>query len=215
MSGRFPGQGFDDIRMSRDQFNEKKGSGDLAKNLNRVPILNHNGAVIGQSATMSRYLAKHFGLLGASAQEEAQIDAMCEHIVDIKAAFRKVVPYGNKMSKEEIDAANGIWFDTTATPEIEGRKERQLQWFLEKVEGFLPGDGYTVGGRPSLADAYFFNMLGEHAPELDPAKGEPFGSLGGTERTLQMYPKLLAVVHTFGSSPGMKHYLSTRGEMGF
>ena len=36
LSGRFPGKGFEDVRLTRDQFNEKKGSGDLAKNLNRV-----------------------------------------------------------------------------------------------------------------------------------------------------------------------------------
>merc|ERR1711971_1003894 len=57
-SGRFPGEGFEDVRLSRDEFDSRKGTGDLAKNLNRVPILNHNGHVIGQSAAINRYLAR-------------------------------------------------------------------------------------------------------------------------------------------------------------
>ena len=111
-------------------------------------------------------------------------------------------------------AADNAWFDTPATPILEGRKERQLRWFLDQVEGSLDSSGYAVGGRPSLADAYFFNMLGEYAPELG-AKGEPFGSIAATGRVMEAYPKLFAVVKTFRASPGMAHYLDTRGKMGF
>jgi len=209
-TGRFPGEGFVDVRLSRDQFNEKKGAGDLARNLNRVPLLNHNGQVIGQSGAIGRYLAKQLGMFGANDAEAAQIDAICEHMVDIKAAFRAVAPYG----AEVTPAAHAIWFDTPASPELGGRKERQLRWFLDQVVLSLGDDGYSVGGRPSLADAYFYNMLGEHAAGLG-GKGEPFGNMEATVRVLSEYPKLLAVVNKFGSSPGMKFYLGMRGEMKF
>jgi glutathione S-transferase len=214
--GRYPGSGFTDVRLTRDQFNEMKGKGELAKNLNRVPILTHNGRMIGQSSSINRYLAKALGLLGANEDDAAQIDSLCEHIVDIKSAWRKLVPYGKDMTDEETQSANKLWFDTPASPALDDRKERQLQWFLEQVERTLPGDGFAVGGRPSLADAHLFNMLGEHASEVLPAsKAEPFGSLADTAGALAKYPKLLAVVHAFKNSPGMKHYLGNRGHMGF
>ena len=64
---------------------------------------------------------------------------------------------------------------------------------------------------PGTPKAYFFNMLGEHAAEVTPArKGEPFGSLAGVTAVLAEYPKLKAVVDTFGSSPGMAHYRASR-----
>lgn len=213
-AGRAPGSGFADIRLSGDEFKEKKGSGDLATNLNRVPVLNHNGHVIGQSASINRYVAKVLGFFGKDDLEAAAIDSFCEHVVDIKAAYRKLIPYKAEMSDEEKAAALSLWFDTPAEPALEGRKERQLQWFLGQVEGLLPGDGYAVGGRPSLVDAYLFNMLAEQEPELG-IKGEPFESLEATTRVLNLFPKLQIVLDTFGGSPGMLHYLATRGTMGF
>jgi len=213
--GKFPGHGFENVLLTRDEFNQRKGSGDLAKNLNRVPILNHNGNVVGQSNSIARYLSNNFGLLGTNAAEASQIDSMCEHVVDIKAAFRKVFPYGKKLTNEERAEAELIWFNTPSMPALEGRAERQLHWFLEQVEGFLPGDGFAVGGRPSMADAYFFNLLGEHAAELPEAKGAPFGNLEATKKVLQQFPKLRGVVKAFRQSPGMTYYLANRHPMEF
>lgn len=215
MAGLFPGNGFEDVRMTRAEFAAARGEGDLAKNLDRVPVLNHNGAVIGQSNAINRYLARRFNLLGANEVEAAQIDAMTEHIADIKGAYRKLFPYGAELTAETAEANSKTWFDTPAAPPLDGRAERQLQWFLGHVESTLPGDGYSVGARPSLADACFFNLLGEHAPEVeDKKKGEPFGSLERTASVLEGFPKLKAVVETFRASPGIQHYLSVRGDSG-
>ena len=63
------GQPFEDVRLKRDEFDSLKGSGDLKKNLNRVPILNHNGEVFGQSGAINRYLAQKFGMFGSDAKE--------------------------------------------------------------------------------------------------------------------------------------------------
>merc|ERR1712166_626082 len=219
LSGRFPGAGFDDVRMTGDMFSQMKGSGSLAKNLNRAPVLNHNGDVIGQSSAISRYLANKLGFMGETDSAAAQIDAMCEHLIDLKAAYSKHFPYGKTLSAEERKSAEAIWFTTPSTPAFQGKHsrdhgERQLQWFLDQVETFLPGDGHTYGGRPSLADAYFYNMLAEHAPELG-AKGEPFGNQAATDKVLAQYPKLSAVVQTFKSHPNIQHYLATRVKSGF
>lgn len=210
--GRFPGAGFEDVRLSSEEFRALKGTGDLAQNLNRMPVLNHNGEVIGESKAIARYLAKKFGLFGTTDIEAAHIDAICEHLADVQVAYRKIIPYKNKLTDDEKFEKLKIWFDTPAdAPEVEGRRNRQLQWFLSGIEQLLPGDGYAVGGRPSLADAMLYNMLGEHAPEVEPASaGEPFGDLSGVTRVLDNFPKLKEVVEVFGNSPGMKQYLETR-----
>lgn len=210
--GRFPGEGFEDVRLDSEGFGGLKGTGDLAKNLNRLPVLNHNGAVIGQSKAISRYLAAEFGLLGTTGEEAAQIDAITEHVADIQAAYRKLFPYKNTMTDDEKAAAYEVWFETPSSPALDNRGERQLQWFLEQVENIIPDDGFCVGGRPSLADAFFFNLLGEHAPEAGKT-GEPFGNLEGVTSVLSKFPKVNRVVTTFKSSPGMEHYLKTRGHM--
>jgi len=210
VAGRFPGKGFEDVRLNRDQFAAKKKAGELAQNLNRMPILNHNGAVIGQSSAINNHLAQQFGLLGTNSVEAAQIEAMVGHIKDVFAAYRKLVPYGTEVSKEQLDT----WFNTPSSPAIEGRKERQLQWFLELIENILPDTGYCVGGRPSLADAHMFNLLGEHAPELN-QKGEPFSDLANTNKVLESFPKIQSVINNFKQSPGVAYYLETRVKCGF
>ena len=209
------GHAFNDVRLTRDQFKDARGQGDLAKNLNRVPMLNHNGAIVGQSGAISRYLARQLGLMGSTEIEAAQIDSMTEHVADIKAAYRRLFPYrpAVPLADDELAANKKVWFETPAVPELENRAERQLQWFLGKVEATLPdsGSGYSVGGRPSLADAYIFNLLGEYAPTVeDKTKGEPFGDKTATDAVLAGFPKLKAVVDTFRDSPGMQQYLSTR-----
>jgi len=215
-AGRLPSNGgFKDQRLSRDEFNKLKGTGDFLKNLNRVPILNHNGNVIGQSSAIARYLAKEFHMYGTDKNEAAQIDSICEHIVDIRSAFRKVFPYKVEFSEEEKSTKNSLWFRTPSKPELEGRKNRQLQWLLAQLETMLPGDGYSVGGRPSLADADLYNLLGEEAPELG-EKGEGWmNNRSLTDFVLAMYPNILAIVERFKESPGMQQWLAERGEMKF
>merc|ERR1740117_1455968 len=177
--------------------------------MNRAPVLNHNGVVVGQSKAINRYLSKQLGFMGSTADEEGEIDALVEHVSDMKDAWRKLIPYGNKMSDKEKQAATTVWFSTTASPVLDGKKERQLQWFLGHLEGYV-GDKFAIGGRPSLADAVLFNALGEHAPEIEGASGQPYGDVAAMTATLANFPKLLQVVETFKASPGMQHYLATR-----
>jgi hypothetical protein len=42
---------------------------------------------------------KYLGLLGVNENSAAQIDALCERILDIKSAWRKLVPYGTEMTR--------------------------------------------------------------------------------------------------------------------
>ena len=59
----------------------------------RLPILEIDGVPLPQSKAIERYVAKQVGLMEAHAMEEAQIDAVCEHQVDMRQAFAKVDSY--------------------------------------------------------------------------------------------------------------------------
>lgn len=217
-AGLFPGEGYADTRLSGDEFKAMKEAGTLPKeNMNRLPILKYDGAHIGQSAAIARYVAQQLGFLGRNELEGAKIDAYCEDIVDLKAAYRKVVPYRSKLTEEEMKEAKDKWFDTPSSPPRDDRSERQLRWFLDHLEYLAGDDGYAVGGSTSLADAYLFNLLRENAPELDdPEYGQPFGDKARVDELLAAsYPKLLKVVDTFGNTHGMKKWLDSRGPQGF
>jgi len=218
---------FTDNRLSNSEFTALKDTNDsdLAHNLNRLPVLNHNGFVLGQSPAISRYLATQLNLNGATATDAAEIDALVEHVVDMKAAFKKLLSSANASTDGGDDDTEhfrtiALWHRTPAQPRLDGKGERRLQWFLQDIELLLPGDGYAVGARPSLADAVLYSVLGENAPEVKAdtavgklARGAYFGDLDETKRVLNMFPKLWQVVHNFGHSDGMKLYLETRGSV--
>ena len=90
------GEEYEDIRYAIDpatfqstEFLEAKNNGDLKMNLNRAPILIlPDGKVIGQSKAIERYLAKRYGLMGASPEDEAIIDCIAEHCRDVKDGAR-------------------------------------------------------------------------------------------------------------------------------
>lgn len=205
-----PGHGFTDTRLSRKQFESMKQKGLLESNLNRVPILKHNGETIGQSPAIARYLAKKLGFFGKTEMDAARIDAICEHVRDIQAAWRKVMPYGAALSAEEKAAALDTWFDTPPTPELEGRAERQLEWYVAQLDRLVAQSGpFSVGKSYSVADVYVYNLLGEVAPELE-AAGEPFGSLYRTTKALYKYQNVKLVIEEFSKHPSIELYLQHR-----
>ena len=134
LAGKFPPDGYTDVRLNKKTFAAGSATGAFKANLGRVPILEHKGRSIGQSGPVARFLAKEFGLMGADAWEAAEIEGICEHVTDVKAAFKKVVgehetPGADKADKEaNLKAARQVWFNTPSHPVIEGRRERQLQW---------------------------------------------------------------------------------------
>lgn len=216
-AGLFPGEGYEDVRLSGEQFKAMKESGELPKeNMNRLPVLEYDGQVVGQSSAIARYLAKQLGFFGRTDLEGAKIDALCEDLVDLKAAYRKLIPYRTKMEDQEKQDAIHKWFHTPSSPPKDDRSERQLRWFLDHLENLVGDDGFAVGGAPSLADAYLFNTLSEHDSSLeDKDYGEPFGNKAEVDTVLASYPKLRRVLDTFRNSWGMTKWLETRGPQGF
>ena len=48
-----------------------------------LPVLNYNGQEIGQSLTITRFLAKKAGLAGRNELEEAKVSMLVDHSVDL------------------------------------------------------------------------------------------------------------------------------------
>jgi len=215
--GKFAPADFEDFRFkSHDDFFEAQKTGELGhENMNRVPLCMHLGKTIGQGKAINRYLAKVFGLAGATDIETAMIDNICEHVDEIGVAFGKVMPYGNEFKDEEKAAIVKVWLDTPAEEGNKERSKRALRWHLTHLEHCVGDDGYSFGGKPTLADALMFNKLGDHVPSLGD-KGDPFEvNKSLTDAVLADYPKIRKIVDTFGSSAGMKKYLSDRGAQNF
>ena len=75
--------------ISRPAFDELKQCGALVASMNKLPMLTVEGVSIGQSKAIERYVAKRFGFMGSTDLEGAQIDAICEHIRDMKDGYKK------------------------------------------------------------------------------------------------------------------------------
>ena len=78
--------------VQRPEFDAAKAAGKLDANLGRLPLLEIDGQVFGQSKTIERFVAKRVGMMGANAVEEAQIDCVCEHLRDCKDKYMRVGP---------------------------------------------------------------------------------------------------------------------------
>ena len=232
----FPGRGLAEI--TRTLFatkgvtfkDDRVGLADApskTSNLGRLPQLEVSFAsgaptlVIGQSLPIAMYVAEELDLLGNSEEEKARILEICQCIKDVGDAFSKVYPYGGT-PKENWEK---IWFEEDG----EEREKRQLRWYLKRISALiLRDDGYCVGGRPSLADAYIYNRLYESfegdfidsdyfTKERQELSRYPFRSSADRTKKLlrEQFPKLNKICERFGSSPGMAAHLKNRGKQMF
>ncbi|CAE7455353.1 GST1 [Symbiodinium natans] len=132
--------------IKRPEFDEMKAKGELDTSLGKVPLLEVDGAKIGQSKAIERFLSRELGLAGSSPIEAAQVDQLGETVRDIKDAYQKV-----RGLKDE-----------------EEKKKGMEKWFAEDLPGWcklteksLPaGPGpFMVGGKVSAADLLFYTLL--------------------------------------------------------
>ena len=72
------------------QFEDDKKAGKFAANMGRLPILVVDGVEIAQSHAILRYIASRYGFMGSNPLESAQIDAIYEHVRDIKDIFARI-----------------------------------------------------------------------------------------------------------------------------
>jgi len=129
--------------MTRPEFDALKASGALP--MGQVPILEAHGAKIYQSRAILRYVARKTGLMGASDEEAALIDAITESVNEIREAVQN--------AKDDAAKAEAV---ATKVPAI-----------IAGIEKNVGAAGVAVGAKLSLADiviAYFFtHAMGPNA----------------------------------------------------
>ena len=110
--------------VSRPEFTADQEAGDFAAGMGKVPVLEvscpHSATSthlcpnaaggrrvvrLAQSKAIERYVARLLGLTGRTALEQAQVEAVAEHVRDIKQAYQKV--------RTGTDEEKDRWFTET------------------------------------------------------------------------------------------------------
>lgn len=192
--------------VSRMQIEEMKAdcrAGLLDANMGRLPILDVDGTKLGGSKAICRYISRTYGLMGASELEAAQIDNVCELVADVSDAFGK-------------QADKDAWFTTSAQAGDEDRGNRQLAWYLSKLEKVLGKQGFAVGTSFSMADAVIYNKFADRATTkglFGSTDSQPMGDAARLQSALEQHaPSLAKIVANFGKCPAMQAHLAKRAE---
>jgi len=213
IAGKFPGD-YTDGRFSAPE-------GDLTANLGRMPLLEEDGQSVGQSLAIFYYVASQNGLMGNNAWDAAQILSIHEHVKELNAAFRTVVPWGAEPTVEALDK----WFDggandVTGVADRAGQSTRYLTWFMGRIEATLGNQGFAVGDKLSLADVLLFQLFGEflkaeEAGDLPAFRRFPFTDKERTDAKLAAHPKIKASVDAVANNANVQKWLAMRGVQGF
>lgn len=198
---------YDDARYKIDpatfqspEFLEAKQNGDLKMNLNRAPILiTQDGQTIGQSKAIEKYLAKRFGLMGRTPEDEAIIDCIAEHCRDVKDAARQkgFSKFTRNKSDEEKAEAKKEWFENDM-PEMLGKME-------EAVKETSAGPGYAFGTSTTYADVVIWALLRDcSAADLD-----------DTTKASEKCNALNAIADQVASTAGISKWLKERPDTMF
>jgi len=137
---------FKDQRYARDSswdegIKQKTGWG-------RLPILVINGdTTISQSTSISRYLAKKYGLMPEDLILQTRCDELVDNLQDLRLLWRPWLRESDPVKKLAIEKE---------------LKEIHFPFYLPKVENFVKEfgkDGYAVGDKLSWADLYLANFI--------------------------------------------------------
>mmetsp|Transcript_86872 Transcript_86872/g.153630 ORF Transcript_86872/g.153630 Transcript_86872/m.153630 type:complete len:248 (+) Transcript_86872:51-794(+) len=142
--------------IKRPEFDAAKAAGELDVSMGKVPLLEVDGVKVGQSKAIERFVAKQVGYMGSNAMEEFQIDAMCEHIRDLKDAYQKLRAIKDDTEKKE---AMEKWF-SQELPEHAGKLEKA-------VPSFLTTCGVTLA---DITVYYFFTFFFDRVEDAQKAK---------------------------------------------
>jgi len=164
-----------------------KAAGKHDINMGRLPLLEVDGAQIAQSKTIDRFIAKKCGFLGASDIEAAQIDALCEHVRDIKDAYQKV-----RALPDEAKPAGMEKYFGTDLPEWCGKLEKAIA-LTSKTPGC------AVGDKLSMADLTIYYWLTFF-----------FDNTEGAKAAFAPCPTISAIVSTVGANEAVKAWEAKR-----
>ena len=166
----------------------------LYKQMARAPVLiindhNHDHGTpclqleIGQSKTIERYLARRLDLLGDSEADAAQIDAITEHMRDIKDMYKKA-----KTDKDE----KAKYF-----AEVMPAFMQKMEKAIARVGGGK--DGALIGSTLSLADVTLFVFMTDFFDDKELAKASVAKCL-----------RLLASIKATGEHPAIAKYRASK-----
>lgn len=180
--------------MTKAEFDQDKLDNKLERSLNKVPFLEVDGAVIPQSKSIERYLARRYNLMGDNDLDFARIDSICECIRDFKDLYQTV----RKTPEEEREEALRIWFNETLVDKLD---------LLENIVGLDMELGevlYSVGTRFSLADVVIFSFITQFFDDKISARN-----------AMRNSPKLKAIVDTIDTNSNIVNWLETRPTTSF
>jgi len=155
----------------------------------KLPVLEVDGVTIAQSMAISRFLAKRFGLFGATDIEGAQVDQVCEQIQDIRKAYWTAREKDGANKPATPEASEVRKFITEALPTHHA--------FFEKLLN-KAGKGYLVGDKLSLADISFYYVI------------YILNTEGPAVETLDKFPGLKKLYETVANQEGIKKHVETR-----
>ncbi|KAJ3663479.1 hypothetical protein Zmor_007737 [Zophobas morio] len=175
---------FEDVRIKSENWPQLKDKTPFGV----LPILEHNGKVVGQSLAINRYLAKKVKLAGNNDWENLEIDAMVDTISDLRP---KLLPIVKEQDESKKKAA------------IETVKKDTFDVYLPRLEAAVQkNNGYLVLGRLTWADFYFATI----SPAYD---------LTIREDVLAKYPNLKALREKVNALPAIKKWLEVRPKSTF
>ena len=175
--------------MVKKQFDKDKSLGKLTKSLNKVPFLFLDGQVISQSKTIERFLARRHNLMGDNDIEAAIIDSICEWVRDFKDLYQKVRRIEDSDKKE---TAMNQWFSET------------LVGKLTLLDNILGTNGFSVGGRMSLADIVLYSFIKDF-----------FDNKESSWSSTSSAPNLRKIVENVSNNKNLQRWLDNRPETAF
>lgn len=196
------GEEYEDARYKIDpatfnspEFLEAKQNGDLKMNLNRAPILvTETGRVFGQSKAIERFLARRFGLMGQTTEEEAIIDCIAEHCRDVKDAARLkgFSKFTKNKTEEEKARDRKEWFEVDM-PKLLGSME-------EAISETSASPGFSFGSATSYGDVAIWSLLRDCFPD----------DIEDTAKAAEKCKALNAIADQIASNPGVSKWLKER-----
>ncbi|PIK56347.1 Glutathione S-transferase 1 [Apostichopus japonicus] len=180
------GQEYEDNRLKREEWPELKKTMPFGQ----VPLLEIDGKPLAHSGAINRTLARRFKLYGDNESEAAEIDQVCECLVDLGLAMR------NYFHEKDVARKENILKEL-----LETEASKHFKFLLNLLEANYGGNGFYVGNRLSLADLDAATYLTDMVARVP--------GLKVTE------PKLLAHVNRILETPALSQWLKKRPQTPF
>jgi len=136
----YGGQEFEDHRVKPEQWPALKASTPTGQ----LPYLEVDGKPLAQSIAIARYLARQTGSAGQSAWEEAQVDALVDHVSDAGKGFYEYVVAVFSGDQDKAQQLKDKYVSSGVVPYL-----ASLEAQLKANDG---GKGYFVGSKPTWGD---------------------------------------------------------------